>query len=141
KLHISFRFLPAKKKQEEGADPREVLLSYWLNQIYGTESASEKTQLLIRDWFERESIDAFMKKYATDLEHSDELRELTTLHDGWIKEAEITKTPTLFLNGFEFPQQYSVEDLIMMVPGLTDYFQREIELSGNSIKKNMGEIV
>lgn len=141
KLHISFRFLPAKKKHEEGTDPREVLLSYWLNHIHETESNSQKTQQIIQDWFERESIDAFMKKYAKDVEHSDELRELTTLHDGWVKEAEIAKTPTLFLNGIEFPQQYSVEDLIAMVPSLTDDVQHETELAGNTPKKNMKEIV
>jgi uncharacterized membrane protein/protein-disulfide isomerase len=140
KLHISFRFLPVKKKHEEGTDPREVLLNYWLNNIYGTKSASEKTQQIIKDWFERERIDAFMKKYTNDLEGNRELRELTTLQDGWVKEAEIAKTPTLFLNGFEFPQQYTVENLIAMVPGLTDYFQHENEL-GNSHKKNMKEIV
>ncbi len=141
KLHISFRFLPAKKKNEEDTDPREVLLNYWLNNIHGTKSASEKTQQIIQNWFERESIEAFMKKYVTDLEHGDELHKLITLHDGWIKETEITKTPTLFLNGFEFPQQYSVEDLIAMVPGLTDYFQHETELAGNTHKKKLKEIV
>jgi uncharacterized membrane protein/thiol-disulfide isomerase/thioredoxin len=141
RLHISFRFLTIKKKDEENIDPREVLLSFWLNHIFGNESASEKTLLLIRDWFERESIEAFTKKYATDLKHGDELLELTTLHDNWVKEAEIAKTPTLILNGFEFPQQYLVEDLIAMVPGLVDHFRGETKLAGKNHKKGMKEIV
>lgn len=129
KLNVSFRFLPVKKKHEEDTDPRAVLLSYWSNHIYGIESASQKTQQIIQDWFERESIDAFLEKYATDLEDIHSSSELTALHDSWIKTAEISKTPTLFLNGFEFPQQYSVDDLMSMVPVLTDHFQHQFELT------------
>lgn len=141
KLHISFRFLPVKKENEDDTDPREVLLNYWLKHIHNTEKASQKAQQIIRDWFERESIDGFMEEYRTDTKENAELMNLLAIHDQWVKTAEVTKTPTLFLNGFEFPQQYSVEDLTSMIPGLVDHFQHESEFVGNPQEKELKEIV
>jgi thiol-disulfide isomerase/thioredoxin len=142
KLQICFRFLPVKKDYEEDSDPREVLLNYWLEHIQGTETASQKTQQIIRDWFERESIDEFINKYGIDsVENLQELRAMMELQDPWIKTAEITKTPTLFLNGFEFPQQYSVGHLTAMIPGLIDHFQHQDELTDNSNNEVVKEIV
>lgn len=141
KLQVAFRFLAVKKMSKEATDPREPLLNHWLKHIHSSDAASGKTQQLIQSWFQRDSIDAFMGKYATDLEGNHELREIIALHDQWIKEAEITKIPTLFLNGFEFPQQCTIEDLTSMIPGLVDHFRHENELASNYLNNDIKEIV
>lgn len=141
KLHISFRFLPVKMEDEEGPNPREILLNYWQENTHESDAESQNTQQIIRDWFERKDIDEFINKYETTSSGNRELSEITELQDNWVKEAEIKKTPTLFLNGYEFPQQYSIEDLKSMIPGLIDHFEHERELGDIYHKKHVQGIV
>lgn len=37
--------------------------------------------------------------------------KIDAMHD-WCKAEQITHTPTLFINGYQLPQEYSIEDLI-----------------------------
>jgi hypothetical protein len=137
KLHISFRFLAVKNENKGDTDPREILLNYWLTHIQGKDSAFNKTQQIIKDWFRNKNKNSFREKYSVDSGENPDLHELTSFLDIWVKKTKITKTPTLFLNGFEFPQKYKIEDLVSMIPGLIDHFQQQNEIT---IDINEGDV-
>ncbi len=141
RLQLSIRFVDVKNIDKRINDPRSKLFNYWLQQIYGTENSSYKTKMLIQDWFEKESIDAFMKKYNFEEVEHQELVDLMTSHDKWVKKTGIIKTPTLFLNGYEFPKSYSLNDLVLILPGIVDYFQNKNEFIKSRCKKNIEDIV
>ena len=41
-------------------------------------------------------------------------------HYGWVRDSDVTKTPTTFLNGHELPTAYRVKDLFVLIPGLVE---------------------
>lgn len=68
-----------------------------------------------------------------------EINAYLTTHYAWVKNAEITKTPTTFLNGYEMPAAYRMKDLFMLVPGLVAAFGSQngmntIRVSSDSAK-------
>lgn len=57
------------------------------------------------------------------------------IHYDWIGQANIAKTPTTFMNGYELPSSYRVKDLVPLIPGLADVFCNKNALNtvnGNS---------
>ncbi len=99
----------------------EQLLSYWHQSIRGKTEESKNTENLIHYWFELWDLQKFKKKYLVNTD--DELGEkLGARHHTWAKEVNITHTPTFFVNGYELPKEYAIDDLLAMVPSLQDSF-------------------
>ncbi|HCD52391.1 MAG TPA: hypothetical protein DEQ34_08085 [Balneolaceae bacterium] len=58
---------------------------------------------------------------------------LLSRHNAWVEQTHISKTPTLFVNGYEMPVNYTVDDLKAMIPGLTESIPNVVELKSKTI--------
>ncbi len=76
------------------------------------DSNNEKIKQSLDDWYlaDKKDYDLFAKKYSMNgaLEMQDNKIEAM---DKWCKALDIHATPTIFLNGYELPNAYSIEDL------------------------------
>jgi len=68
---------------------------------------------LIHDWYEQMNYTEFVRQYPVenDMPVDTEIEE----QRGWLARIPIKATPTIFVCGYELPEQYSVADLAMMV--------------------------
>ena len=119
KVSVAFRFV------KSGRDVESVghLLGYWHQAIHGKEGESQKTSDLMHDWFEIWDLQKFMKKYPV-IPNDAEVEKLETQHYAWIEETEVNQTPTFFINGYEMPKEYLIDDLLAMVPSFADSFNK-----------------
>ena len=77
----------------------------------------------MHDWFEIWDLQKFSKKYPVKADDA-EVEKLETQHYAWIEETEVNQTPTFFINGYEMPKEYLIDDLLAMVPSLADSFNK-----------------
>ncbi|MBJ6367253.1 vitamin K epoxide reductase family protein [Snuella sedimenti] len=70
------------------------------------------TQQALNDWYltERKNYNAFAKKYPVNVSLNDQYNEIRAMEE-WCKTENITYTPTIFVNGYELPKDYNIEDL------------------------------
>ena len=105
--------------QEPG--PGRYFLWYWMKQVYNTNDQTEQTEKLLQDWFELADLNAFREKYPLQENGQNNVLEtLAVLHSNWFEKTEIKGTPTFFVNGYQLPGQYRVEDLRYLVSGFND---------------------
>ncbi len=73
---------------------------------------SLQTKQALHDWYlsERKDYDVFAAKYPLNGELKKQEIELEKMKE-WCKEAEISFTPTLFINGYRLPADYKLEEL------------------------------
>jgi len=71
-----------------------------------------QTQQALDDWYlaDKKDYDAFAKKYPMNGELKKQEAKIDKMSE-WCKEAQITHTPTIFINGFKLPQAYKIEEL------------------------------
>lgn len=71
-----------------------------------------KTQRALDDWYnaEQKNYKSFSNKYPINGELAFQNKKINDMFN-WCKSEHITHTPTLFINGHELPNEYSVEDL------------------------------
>jgi len=83
-----------------------VLTSIYLK--YGMESSIP----IYKEWYDgaKNDIDSFIKKYPVDIENT-KVDEIMSFHDKWCQMVNIEATPTIYVNGYELPDWYKVEDL------------------------------
>jgi len=72
----------------------------------------EQTRQALDDWYRQEKKDyeAFAKKYPLNGELAKQEFKIKAMQD-WAEQEQITHTPTIFINGFELPSAYEVEEL------------------------------
>lgn len=72
----------------------------------------EYTRQPLDDWYEGKDKDyaQFAAKYPMNGE-IDQQEEKVKLMEDWCNRENIAYTPTLFINGYELPKDYQVEDL------------------------------
>lgn len=128
-LAVRFNFgrVPVRDKNvQAAANPGLVLLERWQQDIAGREDKSEQTESLIREWYSHMDIAAFQAGYPSGLNGlSSTALELISRHNQWFEHEGITRTPTFFINGYRLPEAYRIDDLLMLIPGIADIFQRE----------------
>lgn len=73
---------------------------------------TEYTRQALDDWYipEKKEYDAFAAKYPMNGELTKQGQHIKAMQD-WAEEEKIAHTPTIFINGYELPSAYSVEDL------------------------------
>ena len=76
-------------------------------------TTSEKRDDILSDWYHSSNLNVLKSKY-TDIDLGN--FALLKKYEDWFKEAEIKHTPTLFLNGYEFPPPYRVTDMNILIP-------------------------
>jgi thiol-disulfide isomerase/thioredoxin len=72
----------------------------------------EQTRQALDDWYrhEKKDYEAFAKKYPLNGELAKQEFKIKAMQD-WAEQEQITHTPTIFINGFELPSAYEVEEL------------------------------
>ncbi len=73
----------------------------------------EYKRQLLHDWFRYMDLDKFSIEYI--LERENNVDDMLLQFDEWTKEAKIEATPTVFINGFKLPVQYSINDLVGII--------------------------
>ena len=70
------------------------------------------TKHALDDWYlsDKKDYDVFAAKYPMNGELSKQ-EEKINLMDKWCKQMKIKATPTIFLNGYQLPDAYNIEDL------------------------------
>lgn len=127
KVSVAIRLL---KSGDEGWTSGYVL-RYWIEEIHGKPEESKKTQRLLKDWYAKMNLESFMEVYPVDTtENSGVIESLQKIHARWMEEAEISRTPTIFMNKYEMPDHYTIKNLMTMMPGLLDHFMQYEEMSG-----------
>ncbi|MEP1306878.1 MAG: vitamin K epoxide reductase family protein [Balneola sp.] len=102
------------------------LIQYWKQHVYKKEDEHEHTKKLISDWYNRTSTQDFEKLYPKDLLIVDnEENSLELQHYKWVTEHNIKRTPTHFLNGYQFPSKYGVKDLANLMTGLEGFMPKQ----------------
>lgn len=73
---------------------------------------------ILEDWFAWMDYEKWIEKWHSrpDID----VKERISQHFSWIVEADITHTPTLFLNGRRLPGKYGLEDMALLIPQLTE---------------------
>jgi uncharacterized membrane protein len=76
------------------------------------QQATELTKRALDDWYlpTKKDYNAFAEKYPL-LDGIEKQNLAIQTMDKWCKEAEITFTPTFFINGYQLPEIYTVADL------------------------------
>ncbi|MEO6838813.1 MAG: vitamin K epoxide reductase family protein [Ginsengibacter sp.] len=73
---------------------------------------ARQTQQALDDWYlaERKDYEVFAAKYPMNGEIKEQEKQIDEMKV-WCKEAEISFTPTLFINGRRLPEKYKIEEL------------------------------
>ena len=71
-----------------------------------------QTQQALDDWYlaDRKDYEVFAAKYPMNGEIKEQEKQIDEMKE-WCKEAGITFTPTLFINGHRLPEKYKIEEL------------------------------
>ncbi|MEY8489005.1 vitamin K epoxide reductase family protein [uncultured Parabacteroides sp.] len=74
----------------------------------------EGCKVIYDDWFKdgKNHKEKFFKEY--DLQINDIVEEEFNNHQNWIKQCKLRATPTVLINGYILPEQYKIEDLILL---------------------------
>ena len=72
----------------------------------------ENSMPIYKEWYDgaKNDIDSFIKKYPVDTEKA-RVDEIMSYHNEWCEMVKIEGTPTIYVNGYELPNWYKVEDL------------------------------
>lgn len=117
KMGVTIRFVAGRKSKSREATSNQYVLQYWLQNVYGTIDVSQKTEALLEDWYETMDLEKYMEKYS-GIEDAEESKGIENRHLEWIRKYRVTATPTFFLNGYEFPKEYTMDDLMYLMPNL-----------------------
>ncbi len=126
KVNITLRFIRSGNDVVYKTESLRHLLGYWHQFIHGKDDESQNTLKLMNNWFTLWDLQKFMKIYPTKPDDA-EVEKLEAQHYTWIDEVGITHTPTFFINGYELPKEYIIEDLLAMTPALADSINKTAE--------------
>ena len=71
------------------------------------------TKNVLKDWYNQREKDAnlFIEKYKVNINSTEALKVHINLMQSWRIKEKIEYTPSIFVDGFELPKEYGVEDL------------------------------
>ena len=91
------------------------------------QKAGESGQIMLHralsDWFASMDLEKWRTKW--EVGNSVDVKEMLIRHSEWIKENDITYTPTIFLNGRRVPGRYRLEDIALLIPQLSNMEEME----------------
>lgn len=107
-IGLTVRFsIKADNKEDKGTQAVEYIL-----QLLSDNPNVNKRQIL-HDWYKVMDLEKFRHQYL--LGNKGDVDVLLRLQDQWVEGAKIQFTPTIFINGYELPKQYRVNDLKWVV--------------------------
>lgn len=77
---------------------------------------------LLNDWFDLMDEEKWKEIYQPDT--TKPIGEVLQQFEAWSKDANITFTPTIFINGYRLPGQYTVNELEPIIPELIEYLSK-----------------
>lgn len=92
-------------------DDKRGIAARHLLAIYQKQNALQ-TQKALDDWYlaDKKDYEAFAYKYPMNGEIKQQEKQIEEMSK-WCKEAEISFTPTIFINGHRLPEKYKIEEL------------------------------
>jgi uncharacterized membrane protein len=96
--------------RNDGTDPAAVVVKHLL--AIAAEGDADKTEQSLDDWYlpEEKDYEKFALKYPMNGELKRQDREIEAMSK-WCTDADITHTPTIFVNGHRLPENYNIEEL------------------------------
>lgn len=121
KVSIATRFIRSGKDTGRHPTSSQYIIEYWFQNIRGKKGESHETTALLHDWFAMMDLEKFRKKYPVNVDwdnaHS---KQIEARHFEWVQEAGVQVTPAFFINGYKLPADYSIEELMFLIPGLAE---------------------
>lgn len=72
----------------------------------------------LKEWYDNTNLKNWLTKYNFDV--TDNFDETMNLHNDWCKKNEISYTPAIFINGYEYPKLYERDNLEYYVAELIE---------------------
>ena len=119
KIKIQIRLLC---NPDDEYDQRTIAAKAILQKSQTTNNSTEIEEMLM-DWFEWMNYDKWINKWSPD--KSINIDDLLYKHAEWIKKSNISYTPTIFFNGRQMPEKYSLEDTDYLFSQLILHFEIE----------------
>lgn len=139
KCCFSFRFTRGMDNTVGELSASTYLIRYWQQFIHGRSNETDRTKSMLVDWYTQMNPELFAKKYplrdGVVKIMGENSKEPEIQHYEWVKQNEIRRTPTFFINGSRMPQNYRVEDLMAMMPGLAAGWKNSGKISKDSAKE------
>lgn len=124
-LHVRFRLTVSHADTGRFPNTTQYLLQHWLSHGWGAPDERQRTARVLHDWYETMDLTRFAASHPADFTADYSLStQLGTEHYVWVKKNGITRTPTLFINGYRLPAAYKLADLKLMLPSLADFFSQ-----------------
>jgi len=112
KVMVSFRFVKVWKQFNDSISTNQYLIQYWLSNIYGKTNEYSLTEKLLGNWYEEMEVNQFSINHPLPSNNIEEIViNIEEIQNKWANDANILKTPSIFINGFEMPDHYNLEDL------------------------------
>lgn len=119
-VDVSLRFVP-KSSSCHGSDSARYVMQYLLEALCGRQHASTRIVELLREWYDIGDFERFRLKYPMPAnEKEDEAGRLVAQHARWFERCGIRRTPSCFVMGHQMPKNYSLSDMNVVIPGLTE---------------------
>lgn len=84
------------------------------------EKGDKAFKVALRSWFENKNLKLWLAIYGSatlDIEKTD---SILNLHNSWCKENNITFTPVIFIQGYQYPEMYDRKELIFFIKDLIE---------------------
>ncbi|HEU5164581.1 MAG TPA: thioredoxin domain-containing protein, partial [Chitinophagaceae bacterium] len=104
-LKVQILFTATDDEKDSAAKPVKHLMALY-------EKNGRVIQEALDDWYlpDRKDYDAFAEKYILNGELEKQEKKLRSMKT-WCDEVKIEFTPTFFINGYQLPKQYNIEEL------------------------------
>lgn len=104
-----------------GKDSENLTATKYLMQLLTDKDTSPlQNEKILHDWFLMTDIDAFSKKYPLTVVN--DIHQHLVDHEQWTRNAEVSFTPSFFINSREFPVGYYMEEVKYMVNDLINKY-------------------
>lgn len=137
KVAVAIRFVRNGQDFNRSLTTTGYIISYWLHKIYHQSEESSKTEKLLENWYKVMDLEKFIKENLLEGdEKNNESRIIEEQHYKWQEMVGISSTPTFFINGHELPNNYNIEDMMVLTPGLAEYFSMAPDSVLQDVEKN-----
>jgi uncharacterized membrane protein len=105
------------------------LLHYFLENAEGLKGKPRAllARQIVAEWFAQPDYLKFRNSHP--VKGKTDVSRLLAEHEQWSVKAGVNFTPTLFIGGFRVPGQYSLRDLSLIIPSLSELFVPEAPVS------------
>jgi uncharacterized membrane protein len=104
-------------RTEDKEDKKFKAVEYVLRLLRDTETLYKRN--ILHDWYKEMNLEKFSDLYRLNGRIED-VSEIVKLHETWSEKIKIHFTPTIFINGYELPKEYSAKDLKLSIKGIIE---------------------